>query len=91
MGVLDMETAPLMVEFHRLLAAGCPAATALASAQQQIAGQQPTGISAVAPFVCLGAGFTAPDPHVEHHEAANRRGVVSAVGTSAEAANPDVP
>jgi CHAT domain-containing protein/tetratricopeptide (TPR) repeat protein len=70
MGVLDMETAPLMVEFHRLLAAGHPAATALASAQQHIAGQQPTGISDVAPFVCLGAGFTAPGPRREHREAA---------------------
>ena len=61
LSVLDIETTPLMVAFHRLLAAGHPAAAALAGAQQQIAREYPTGMSDVAPFICLGAGFTAPD------------------------------
>jgi tetratricopeptide (TPR) repeat protein len=56
--VLDVETTPLMIAFHRLLAAGQPAAVALACAQQDIAGRHPTGLAEVAPFVCLGAGFT---------------------------------
>jgi CHAT domain-containing protein len=59
--VLDVETAPLMVAFHRLLAAGRPAAVALACAQQDLAGRHPTGLAEVAPFVCVGAGFTAPN------------------------------
>ncbi|HEV8560016.1 MAG TPA: CHAT domain-containing protein [Actinophytocola sp.] len=53
--VLDIETAPLMVAFHRLLATGVPAATALASAQQAAADAHPAGLAAVAPFICLGA------------------------------------
>jgi CHAT domain-containing protein len=56
--VLDVGTAPFMIAFHRLLAAGQPAAAALAAAQQDIAGRHPTGLAEVAPFVCLGAGFT---------------------------------
>jgi tetratricopeptide (TPR) repeat protein len=55
--VLDVETAPLMIAFHRLLAAGRPAAAALAAAQQEIAGGEPTGLATAAPFVCFGAGF----------------------------------
>lgn len=57
--VLDVDTAPFMIAFHRLLAEGRPAAAALAAAQQDLAGQHPTGLAKVAPFVCLGAGFTA--------------------------------
>jgi CHAT domain-containing protein len=53
--VLDIETAPLMVAFHRLLATGAPAATALAAAQQAAADAHPAGLAAVAPFICLGA------------------------------------
>jgi CHAT domain-containing protein len=69
--VLDVETAPLMIAFHRLLAAGQPAAVALACAQQDIAGRHATGLAEVAPFVCFGSGFTAPKPEpltdlVEH-------------------------
>lgn len=58
--VLDVDTAPLMIAFHRLLAAGHPAAVALACAQQDLAGRDPTDLAKVAPFVCLGAGFTTP-------------------------------
>jgi CHAT domain-containing protein len=56
LNVLDAETAPLMVEFHRLLAAGRPAASALAAAQQATVEAHPAGLAAAAPFVCLGAG-----------------------------------
>lgn len=59
--VLDVDTAPFMIAFHRLLAAGQSAAVALAAAQQDIASQHPTGLAKVAPFVCLGAGFTTPN------------------------------
>jgi CHAT domain-containing protein/tetratricopeptide (TPR) repeat protein len=61
LSVLDVETEPLMVAFHKLLSVGHPAAAALASAQQQVAAGQPSGRSDVAPFICLGAGLTAPD------------------------------
>lgn len=75
--VLDVETAPLMVAFHRLLAAGQPAAIALARAQQDVASHHPTGLAEVAPFVCFGAGFTAPNrtipPAVRVGELAARR------------------
>jgi len=54
--VPDAETAPLMVAFHRLLAAGRPAAAALAESQQQVAREQTTAMAASAGFVCIGAG-----------------------------------
>ncbi|WP_328607710.1 CHAT domain-containing protein [Amycolatopsis sp. NBC_00345] len=52
----DAETAPLMVELHRLLADGHPAAVALARAQQAVRGQGPAAAAAAAGFVCVGAG-----------------------------------
>lgn len=55
LSVLDVEAAPLMIEFHRRLDAGAPAAAALAAAQQS-AGADTAGLVAAAPFVCLGAG-----------------------------------
>ena len=39
--VPDAETAPLMIAFHRLLAAGQPPTSALARAQQQLGHGQP--------------------------------------------------
>jgi tetratricopeptide (TPR) repeat protein len=57
--ILDAETAPLMVAFHRLLAAGRPPAVALASAQQEMV-SDPATMAAAAGFVCVGAGFTSP-------------------------------
>ncbi len=54
--VPDAETAPLMVAFHRLLAAGRPAAAALAESQQQVAREQTRAMAASAGFVCIGAG-----------------------------------
>lgn len=59
--VRDTETAPLMIAFHRQLAAGQPVANALATAQQEIADNYPSGLTDAAPFVCLGAGFTVPN------------------------------
>jgi CHAT domain-containing protein len=54
--VPDAETAPLMVAFHRLLAAGTPAAAALATAQQRLADAEPASLAAAAGFVCIGSG-----------------------------------
>jgi CHAT domain-containing protein len=53
--VPDLETAPLMVEFHRLLAAGRGAAEALAAAQQAAAAQGGAALAAAAAFICVGA------------------------------------
>jgi hypothetical protein len=52
--VPDAETAPLMIAFHRLLAAGVPAATALARAQAQLSHGHPAAIAAAAGFVSIG-------------------------------------
>jgi CHAT domain-containing protein len=56
--VPDAETAPLMVAFHRLLTIGHSAATALASAQQRLAGEDTAAMAAAAGFVCMGADVT---------------------------------
>jgi len=58
--VPDAETAPLMVAFHRLLAGGELPAVALAVAQRQLADEDPAARAAAAGFVCIGAGFSAP-------------------------------
>jgi CHAT domain-containing protein/tetratricopeptide (TPR) repeat protein len=50
----DAETAPLMMLFHRLLAAGRPAAAALAAAQRQLQDHDPGSIAAAAGFICMG-------------------------------------
>jgi tetratricopeptide (TPR) repeat protein len=50
----DLETAPLMVELHRGLAAGLSAPVALASAQQEIRDRGPADLAAAAGFVSLG-------------------------------------
>jgi CHAT domain-containing protein len=57
--ILDAATAPLMVAFHRLLAAGQAPAPALAAAQCEMTGDRST-MAAAAGFVCIGAGFAAP-------------------------------
>jgi CHAT domain-containing protein len=56
----DAETTPLMVAFHRLLADGHPAATALARSQQQVTTEDTRAMAAAAGFVCIGAGLDAP-------------------------------
>jgi tetratricopeptide (TPR) repeat protein len=55
----DAQTVPLMVGLHRRLAAGQPAAAALADAQQEAArdGSAAT-MAAAAGFVCIGAGLS---------------------------------
>ena len=58
--VPDAETAPLMVAFHRFLAAGYPAASALARSQQQISSDGTPAMAAAAGFVCVGAGLDEP-------------------------------
>jgi hypothetical protein len=52
--VPDAETAPLMIAFHRFLAAGVSVAAALARAQQQLGGTHPAAIAAAAGFVSIG-------------------------------------
>ncbi len=58
--VPDAETAPLMVAFHRLLAAGVPAATALAQAQAQLSHGHPAAVAAAAGFVSIGTCAAPP-------------------------------
>ncbi|HYT25191.1 MAG TPA: CHAT domain-containing protein, partial [Actinomycetota bacterium] len=58
----DLETAPLMIAFHRLLAAGVPAAEALARAQREVPWDDWTAVAAAAGFVCIGDGFGLPGP-----------------------------
>jgi tetratricopeptide (TPR) repeat protein len=57
--VPDAATAPLMVEFHRRLAAGLAPATALAQAQQSVGDHGGAELAAAAGFVCVGAGLPA--------------------------------
>jgi tetratricopeptide (TPR) repeat protein len=57
--VLDVETAPFMTAFHRLLAAGEAPAVALARIGRDAAGAAEMAVAAG--FVCIGAGF-APIP-----------------------------
>jgi tetratricopeptide (TPR) repeat protein len=57
--VLDVETAPFMTAFHRLLAAGEAPAVALARIGRDAASA--AGMAVAAGFVCIGAGF-APIP-----------------------------
>jgi tetratricopeptide (TPR) repeat protein len=52
--VPDAETTPLMVELHRLLAAGEPPPAALAAAQEKVARDASPAAAAAAGFVCLG-------------------------------------
>jgi CHAT domain-containing protein len=54
----DVSTAPVMIAFHRLLAAGQPAATALALAQQRTSQEATAAMAAAAGFVCIGAGLS---------------------------------
>jgi len=56
--VPDIETAPLMTSFHRLLATGRPTAEALANAQQALADSDTPETAAAAGFVCVGSGLT---------------------------------
>jgi CHAT domain-containing protein len=52
--VPDAETVPLMVAFHRRLAAGTPTVSALASAQAELGYGDPQAMAAAAGFVSIG-------------------------------------
>ena len=54
--VPDAETAPLMIAFHQLLAAGEPATPALAQAQRHLGSDHPSAMAAAAGFVSIGTG-----------------------------------
>ena len=58
--VPDVETAPLMVAFHRQLAAGRGAAEALSQAQRELADGESRAMAAAAGFICIGDGMKAP-------------------------------
>ena len=58
--VLDAQTAPLMVALHESLAAGHPAAEALAVAQRTFAATGSREFATAASYLCFGAGFVAP-------------------------------
>jgi CHAT domain len=53
----DVDPTQLMVAFHRLLANGEAAPSALARAQQQAAVDDPGAVAAAAGFVCIGGQF----------------------------------
>jgi tetratricopeptide (TPR) repeat protein len=57
LSIPDAETGPLMVAFHRLLAAGQTAPDALAHAQYGMSGEDPAVLAAAAGFVCIGGQF----------------------------------
>jgi CHAT domain-containing protein len=57
--VPDVETAPLMIAFHRQLAAGHDAADALSQAQRQLADGEDRAMAAAAGFICIGDGMKA--------------------------------
>ena len=59
MPVPDVETAPLMIAFHRQLAAGHGAADALSQAQRQLADGESRAMAAAAGFICIGDGMKA--------------------------------
>jgi CHAT domain-containing protein len=52
--VPDAETVPLMVAFHRRLAAGTPTVPALAAAQAELGSGAPEAMAAAAGFVSIG-------------------------------------
>ena len=58
--ILDTETWPLMVALHDRLRGGETVATALASAQLEVASRGFEGMATAAGFLCFGAGFTRP-------------------------------
>ena len=58
--VPDAETAPLMIAFHRRLAAGEAVTPALAQAQRQLGTTYPAAMAAAAGFVSIGTGAAPP-------------------------------
>lgn len=60
----DAQATHLMIAFHRALAAGIPAATALAQTQQRLAAEDAATMATAAAFVCIGGEYivAAPQP-----------------------------
>jgi tetratricopeptide (TPR) repeat protein len=63
----DASTTPVMLLFHRGLAAGQAPAAALANAQQALARQDALTAAAAAGFICIGAGTHPPFPRAPGH------------------------
>ena len=60
----DAQATPLMVAFHRALAAGRSASVALAESQRQLASEDTVAMATAAAFVCVGAEYSLP-PHLD--------------------------
>jgi CHAT domain-containing protein/tetratricopeptide (TPR) repeat protein len=60
--VPDAETVPLMVAFHRRLAAGTPTVPALAAAQAELGYGEPDAMAAAAGFVSIGTAPATGEP-----------------------------
>jgi tetratricopeptide (TPR) repeat protein len=60
----DAQATPLMVAFHRALAAGNSASVALAESQRQLASEDTVAMATAAAFVCVGAEYSLP-PHLD--------------------------
>ena len=54
----DAQTAHLMTAFHQAVAAGVPAATALADTQHRLAAEDPASMATAAAFICIGGEYT---------------------------------
>ena len=60
--VPDAETVPLMVAFHRRLAAGTPTVPALAAAQTELGYGEPDAMAAAAGFISIGTAPATGEP-----------------------------
>jgi len=60
----DAQATPLMIAFHRALAAGNSASVALAESQRQLASEDAVAMATAAAFVCVGAEYSLP-PHLD--------------------------
>jgi hypothetical protein len=58
--VPDAQATPLMIAFHRALAAGNSASVALAESQRQLASEDTVAMATAAAFVCVGAEYSLP-------------------------------
>src|SRR5262249_58586155 len=54
----DAQTAHLMTAFHQAVAAGVPAATALADTQHRLAAEDLATMVTAAAFICIGGEYT---------------------------------
>jgi len=82
--VPDHETATLMAALHRRIIAGSVPATALRSAQRELAEDSPAAFAAAAAFVCLGAGYVRPPLAAPVPDESARAGLLSIPAPSHE-------